>query len=431
MSRASPRSRPSVPSSRAWSRRSRTLGHAGRHQLHPAHAQRDPRARWYRPRQAPAIVRLFIESARINAQAELDQVMADFPQLSDVKNLAQSLKQSNASGWCGKSSSSRSPDSTGSPCRCGVASRSEACPAKRVRRWATCSISTKTRRRWAIASAPSINTSPHRRTIGSRMRCSDPRRDRCHELNVLNLDRIADFIRLADDEKLKARRQAGAGDQRLVARQRGTPPKTLSVAITVIHRAEHASRLSAQHPDGQRAEILATSRSMRDVTGVLAHADGHMKPPVDTEPSGRQAAPGMFEISVPGPVGEAGSDVPRATAAEYNPYRRYPTVVTLHRAITTPEQQLAWWAGDYSEKQQMRLGQASRRGYIYYGPGWSTERQVKHEFSAKNTPPCSSACATPCSASRSTPTRCSSAATRWVATPPGTSPSPIPTCGQA
>jgi pimeloyl-ACP methyl ester carboxylesterase len=68
---------------------------------------------------------------------------------------------------------------------------------------------------------------------------------------------------------------------------------------------------------------------------------------------------------------------------EYNPYRRYPTIVTLNGGVSTPAMQIDWWAGVYDEKRAMRHGQASRRGYIVIAPQWTQPHQTQYKFSAR------------------------------------------------
>jgi predicted esterase len=68
---------------------------------------------------------------------------------------------------------------------------------------------------------------------------------------------------------------------------------------------------------------------------------------------------------------------------EYDPYRRYPVVVTLNGAGTTALQQVDWWAGPHSTKAGMRYGQATRHGYIVIAPIWTREHQREYEFTAR------------------------------------------------
>ncbi len=69
---------------------------------------------------------------------------------------------------------------------------------------------------------------------------------------------------------------------------------------------------------------------------------------------------------------------------EYDPYVRYPTIVTLNGAGTTPEHQIDWWAGAQNEN-GTRLGQATRRGYIVIAVDWMKEGQLQYEFLSPRT----------------------------------------------
>ncbi|HZN34285.1 MAG TPA: peptidase [Pirellulaceae bacterium] len=68
---------------------------------------------------------------------------------------------------------------------------------------------------------------------------------------------------------------------------------------------------------------------------------------------------------------------------QYDPYRRYPCIVTLNGAGTTPLQQIDWWAGGYDPKADNRFGQATRHGYIVIAPRWTREHQRKYECSSR------------------------------------------------
>ena len=67
---------------------------------------------------------------------------------------------------------------------------------------------------------------------------------------------------------------------------------------------------------------------------------------------------------------------------EYDPYRRYPAIVTLHGAGTTAMQQIDWWAGDRA-KAACAPGQATRHGYIVIAPDWTAEHQKQYGYSAR------------------------------------------------
>jgi predicted esterase len=64
---------------------------------------------------------------------------------------------------------------------------------------------------------------------------------------------------------------------------------------------------------------------------------------------------------------------------DYDPHRRYPLIITLHAAGTTPELQLDWWAGQVGPD-GYRYGHADRNGYIVLAPRWAKEAQDSAEF---------------------------------------------------
>jgi predicted esterase len=95
--------------------------------------------------------------------------------------------------------------------------------------------------------------------------------------------------------------------------------------------------------------------------------------------------PGLYRLTV-----ETGtSEEPQVeywvqVPPEYDPYRRYPCIVTLNGGATTPQQQIDWWAGSYDQAVQARVrGQATRHGYIVIAPRWTREHQREYEYSSR------------------------------------------------
>lgn len=101
------------------------------------------------------------------------------------------------------------------------------------------------------------------------------------------------------------------------------------------------------------------------------------------EAAGPAAIPGHYELSCPGPAEHPIIKYDVQLPPEYNPYRRYPVIVTLNGAGTTPQEQIDWWAGSFNPQLQMRPGQASRHGYIVVSPVWQKEYQRKYEYSLR------------------------------------------------
>ena len=204
------------------------------------------------------------------------------------------------------------------------------------------------------------------------------------DLNIYNLPRMADFLRLAvggdltDDEKLAIAISGWLLGQ-------GDVIQNLDVASSLLD-VRNLTR------DYLRAMGADKKELRQELLGKIGDREGgtpkyvsklllNMKPPLDMPDS--TDVTGMFHVDVP--------DMPEGFPVkytvqlppEYDPYRRYPTIVSLHAAGAAPEAQINWWAGDFDQQKKQRIGQASRHGYIVLAPAWSKPRQTKYEYSPR------------------------------------------------
>src|SRR6185436_3575822 len=97
---------------------------------------------------------------------------------------------------------------------------------------------------------------------------------------------------------------------------------------------------------------------------------------------GNTGVPGLYQLEAKGPSEHPNIKYLVQLPPEYNPYHRYPVIVTLNGAGTSPSQQIDWWAGGFDKQANTRYGQAYRYGYIVVAPLWQREYQKKYEFSA-------------------------------------------------
>ena len=133
-----------------------------------------------------------------------------------------------------------------------------------------------------------------------------------------------------------------------------------------------------------------------DAKPPLAPAKGEEKA-ATKEPAGEKAAdqtneprpmlgntgiPGLYLLEAKGPSEYPNIKYLVQLPPEYDPYRRYPVIVTLNGAGTSPIQQIDWWAGSFKQEANTRYGQATRYGYIVVAPVWQRDAQRKYEFSA-------------------------------------------------
>ena len=198
------------------------------------------------------------------------------------------------------------------------------------------------------------------------------------ELTVHTLDRMAAYQQFANDPQM-------AVDQKLALAISGwlLGPQSASDNLSTSLSLYEVRNLIRKYMNLELAlerELLL--RDMQKLEGStprqVALLLAHMKPPKETEPR----ADGFYDIQVPGGVGRPPQRYLVQLPPEYDPYRRYPAIVTLHGASSTPEMQLDWWAGA-REDDKPRFGQAMRHGYIVIAPVWCEPHQVAYQFSLR------------------------------------------------
>ena len=208
------------------------------------------------------------------------------------------------------------------------------------------------------------------------------REDIAAELNINNLHRLADYLRLADDDTLATEQKLALAISGWLLGN-GSDVRNLAVAVSLYQSRDLVREYLVSKLVGDRRRILDKLRSLEGGTPrYVSQILRTMNPPEETDFDGDSVIPGQYELTVPGLTGHADIVYTIQLPPEYDPARRYPTVVTLHSARTRPEHQIDWWAGGYNEQSQQRLGQATRHGYIVIAPHWTKKYQTKYEYSA-------------------------------------------------
>jgi predicted esterase len=246
------------------------------------------------------------------------------------------------------------------------------------------------------------------------------------ELNINNLPRMADFLRLASDETQDPEdRLALAFSGWLLGPNAGVGDIGISRSMFEVRSLVLEYLRTKRKPE--RDAILEKLASYEGATpDNLARLIAHMRPPLapavenaapvnvgnpqqvlgpakgeTTEPTppgeepaapgeaipaaplGATDTPGLYEFVVPGLAEDPEIKYWVQLPPEYSPYRRYPCIVTLNGGNTTPLQQIDWWAGDFKPEANMRYGQASRHGYVVIAPQWLREHQRDYQYSAR------------------------------------------------
>jgi len=197
------------------------------------------------------------------------------------------------------------------------------------------------------------------------------------ELNLNNLDRLADYERLAEDDDLTTQQKlafaltgwflgpGNGNDDLAVATSLWSVRNIVSdyfAATTPQDREDLLDKLNEQ--EGGAAEYVAD---------LVAHLKLNPTLPEPTE------VPGLHRLQTEPQGSLPPMDYVVQLPPDYDPYRRYPCIVAMHGGAG-PEHQISWWAGPYNPALKMRLGQASRHGYVVIAPEWKQSSRNEYQF---------------------------------------------------
>jgi pimeloyl-ACP methyl ester carboxylesterase len=197
------------------------------------------------------------------------------------------------------------------------------------------------------------------------------------ELSFGSLDRLATFDRVGTDPSVSAERAVAIAISGWLA---GAAAATdnLKLAVSAKRARDQIRRYLVGDEDERRAAIEALRAEEAGDPATIAALAAAMRPPL---PPPDPVSPGLFELAVPSPSGGTIACLVQLPP-EYDPLRRYPAVVTLHSAWSTPLNQIEWWAGPPSAD-GTRLGQATRHGVIVVAPAWAAADQRSYGFTPR------------------------------------------------
>ena len=198
-------------------------------------------------------------------------------------------------------------------------------------------------------------------------------------LSFASLDRLATFARLGTDSDMPADaamamaingwlQGAASADRNLKLAL--SSMRVRSLVGDYLRAADRAER-DRIHAGLEQEEAFDAPT----VTAIARQMQPPFAPPAEI-------APGLHELEVPGLEGEGSFRCLVQLPPEYDPLRKYPAVVSLHAAWSTPMNQIEWWAGMPGPDGQRR-GQAARNGTIVIAPAWAREQQTGYEYSAR------------------------------------------------
>jgi pimeloyl-ACP methyl ester carboxylesterase len=208
------------------------------------------------------------------------------------------------------------------------------------------------------------------------------------ELNSTSVLRLDAFLRLADDPTIPAQQKLALMISGwLLGSSRAT--ENLAIAQELFEAREVVRTYLNSKTAHARDEALERLKSFESgKPAEVAALIQQMKPaaaPDLSQYNGRE--PIEFLVDVPRPAIDR--DQPPLQfrclvhlPTEYDPYRKYPLVVTLPTSSQTIEQNLEMWCGQFVAPLNQRVGHAERNGYIVVSVQWRQPGQSTYRYSA-------------------------------------------------
>jgi predicted esterase len=198
-------------------------------------------------------------------------------------------------------------------------------------------------------------------------------------LSFASLDRLATFERLGTDPDMPAEAALAMAINGWL-QGAASADRNLKLALSAVQvRALVGDYLRATDKT-QRDQIHARLEQEEAFDAPTITAIARQMQPPFAPPA--EIAPGLHELEVPGIEGEGSFRCLVQLPPEYDPLRKYPAVVSLHAAWSTPMNQVEWWAGMPGPDGQRR-GQAARSGTIVIAPAWTRDQQTAYDYSAR------------------------------------------------
>ena len=201
------------------------------------------------------------------------------------------------------------------------------------------------------------------------------------ELNAHTLNRLSSFILLKNDEGLQPEEKiALAVSGWTVGSNEATDNLPIARSLYQVRNLTRAY-LRSRVPSERKNIVTRIRAEEAGQPKWVAAVLSHMKPPHQLSDV-LDNTQGFYQFETE--VGNGLQNVPYLLQLppEYDPYRQYPAIISLHARDTSPGHQIDWWAGGVDASGR-RAGQAGRHGYIVIAPAWAQPRQSKYQFTAR------------------------------------------------
>ena len=209
------------------------------------------------------------------------------------------------------------------------------------------------------------------------------------DLNAVNVLRLDGFLNSADDASTPNSQKIALAISGWILGSNNADPN-LAVAQSMFRVRDLVQEYLTQSTTKlRRSQILNELATIESGTPPILDALIKQLNPIEpTEAMDDYTSekPLEFTVEIPGTKANPDTRVYRCLAhlpPEYDPYRRYPLILSLPGGNQTLEQNLNIWCGPYNPALQVRAGHAMRNGYVVVAVDWRDAGQSRWQYSAR------------------------------------------------
>lgn len=204
-----------------------------------------------------------------------------------------------------------------------------------------------------------------------------------NELNPNTIPRFESFLLNDQDASMPAEEKLALGLSSWILGN-DAEIRRMTVAASLIKTRNLVLDYLRQNQFAATQEIYnAIVKEEAGTPEIVVQILKSVRPPLDNDikTAADPQQPGFFQLERPGVAGSSYYEtIPYLVQLppEYDPNRKYPTIVTLHSNTSSPGKMLDWWCGSWQDG--YRLGQATRHGYIVIAPYWAMPGQMSYDY---------------------------------------------------
>jgi len=209
------------------------------------------------------------------------------------------------------------------------------------------------------------------------------------ELNSFNALRLDGYLRLRKDATTPDAQKIALAISGWILGSNNADPN-LAVAQSMFRVRDLVQEyLSQSTTRVRRSQILNELATIESGTPPILDAMIKQLNPIDPTPgldSYTSEKPLEFTVEVPGTKANPQLRVYKCLAhlpPEYDPYQRYPLILSLPGANQSLEQNLNIWCGPFNPALKIRAGHAMRNGYVVVAVQWNDPGQSRWQYSAR------------------------------------------------